>query len=164
MTASAPFKWMASTMFCESYHSNKSFMNGRQLPIAHWKISPRSASLCNPHNSVNKKSIVLRCHSSITGFYRKSAFYVGSLLIINRMSNLHCVTSERMESTKPNECRHVLVVKDRFYMSTKMIYLGRASASNRVNLRTSRCVAVVSHHRDMSANTPQPRYSRVYVA
>jgi hypothetical protein len=40
----------------------------------------------------------------------------------------------------------------------------RASASNRAKLRTSRCAAVVSHHRDISANTPQPRYSRVYVA
>ena len=35
---------------------------------------------------------------------------------------------------------------------------------DRVKLRTSRCAAVVSHHRDISANTPQPRYSRVYVA
>lgn len=36
-----------------------------------------------------------------------------------------------------------------------------ALASNRVKLRASRCAAVASPHRDMSAKTPQPRYSRV---
>ena len=31
-------------------------------------------------------------------------------------------------------------------------------------ITAARRAAVVSHHRDISANTPQPRYSRVYVA